>query len=265
MDRMSTQLDRIRIRIEASHHALESMIGLARSTTSFLTPLVDIGDNPAVAAHHAVQAWHCALENEVIANRDAFEVCTLAENLQETIPEQLNHRIFNILSPWSAAIEDECHSTGGYGRSAPGLVPLPLCEWCGSFLMPVMTTGWKGLREYCEEVIESFDSILVRTPFPQSMGHALVLARSDLINLTQMLREQDLKKLPSISETLDWARVIMLLHADDLTPHFVHDTLNVLLKFEQDIHAIRPQIGEITRKAMQAGDYGYRTSNATAT
>ena len=80
-----------------------------------------------------------------------------------------------------------------------------------------------------------------------------------------MLREQDLKKLPSISETLDWARVIMLLHADDLTPHLVHDTLNVLLKFEQDIHAIRPQIGEITRKAMQAGDYGYRTSNATAT
>ena len=191
MDRMSIQLNRIRIRIEASHHALESMIGLARSTTSFLTPLVDIGDNPAVAAHHAVQAWHCALENEVIANRDAFEVCTLAENLQETIPEQLNHRIFNILSPWSAAIEDECHSTGGYGRSAPGLVPLPLCEWCGSFLMPVMTAGWKGLREYCEEVIESFDSILVRTPFPQSMGHALVLARSNLINLTQMLREQE--------------------------------------------------------------------------
>jgi len=89
--------------------------------------------------------------------------------------------------------------------------------------------------------------------------------RRKLVAFVQMLREQDLKKLPSISETLDWARVIMLLHADDLTPHLVHDTLNVLLKFEQDIHAIRPQIGEITRKAMQAGNYGYRPSNATAT
>ena len=47
------------------------------------------------------------------------------------------------------------------------------------------------MRGYCEEVIESFDSVLVRTPFPQSMGYALVLARSNLINLTQMLREQE--------------------------------------------------------------------------
>ena len=89
--------------------------------------------------------------------------------------------------------------------------------------------------------------------------------RRKLVAFVQMLREQDLKKLPSISETLDWARVLLLLHADDLTPALVHDTLNVLLKFEQDIHAIRPQIAEITRKARQAGDHGYRPSNATPT
>ena len=73
----------------------------------------------------------------------------------------------------------------------------------------------------------------------------------------QQLREQDLKKLPSISETLDWARVLMLLHADDLAPDMVRDTLNVLLKFETDIDAIRPQIAELTRKARQDGDRGY--------
>ena len=89
--------------------------------------------------------------------------------------------------------------------------------------------------------------------------------RRKLVAFVQMLREQDLKKLPSISETLDWARVIMLLHADELTPNLVRDTLNVLLKFEQDIHAIRPQISEITRKAAQAGEYGYRPNNATTT
>ena len=82
--------------------------------------------------------------------------------------------------------------------------------------------------------------------------------RKKLVAFVQMLREQDLKKLPSISETLDWARVLLLLHADDLTPALVHDTLNVLLKFEQDIAAVRPQIAEITRKAQQFGDHGYR-------
>ncbi|MBT5192688.1 MAG: MoxR family ATPase, partial [Rhodospirillaceae bacterium] len=87
--------------------------------------------------------------------------------------------------------------------------------------------------------------------------------RRKLVAFVQMLREQDLKKLPSISETLDWARVLLLLHADDLTPALVHDTLNVLLKFEQDIHAVRPQIAEITRKARQYGDRGYVTPNAT--
>ncbi|MBT3331051.1 MAG: MoxR family ATPase [Rhodospirillaceae bacterium] len=84
--------------------------------------------------------------------------------------------------------------------------------------------------------------------------------RRKLVAFVQMLREQDLKKLPSISETLDWARVLMLLHADDLSPDMIRDTLNVLLKFEQDIKAVQPQIAELTRKARQAGDRGYATT-----
>ena len=81
--------------------------------------------------------------------------------------------------------------------------------------------------------------------------------RRKLVSFMQQLRVQDLKKLPSISETLDWARVLMLLHTDDLAPDMVRDTLNVLLKFETDIDAIRPQIAELTRKARQDGDRGY--------
>jgi MoxR-like ATPase len=76
--------------------------------------------------------------------------------------------------------------------------------------------------------------------------------KRQLVAFVQMLREQDLKKLPSISETLDWARVLMLLHVDSLETEFVRDTLNVLLKFEQDIEAVRKSIPEIVRKAAQA-------------
>jgi hypothetical protein len=53
----------------------------------------------------------------------------------------------------------------------------------------------------------------------------------------------------------------MLLHADDLSPEMIRDTLNVLLKFEQDIKAVQPQIAELTRKARQAGDRGYAATN----
>ncbi|MCG8547079.1 MAG: MoxR family ATPase [Alphaproteobacteria bacterium] len=76
--------------------------------------------------------------------------------------------------------------------------------------------------------------------------------RRQLVAFVQSLRQEELKKLPSISETIDWARVLMLLHADSLSVDLVRDTLNVLLKFEQDFAAVRRSIPELTRKAKQA-------------
>ena len=76
--------------------------------------------------------------------------------------------------------------------------------------------------------------------------------RRQRVAFVQMLREEDLKKLPSISETIDWARVLLLLHADALDADLVRDTLNVLLKFEQDIAAVERSVAELTRKAKQA-------------
>jgi MoxR-like ATPase len=73
--------------------------------------------------------------------------------------------------------------------------------------------------------------------------------RRQLVAFVQLLRQEELKKLPSISETIDWARVLLLLHADSLSVDLVRDTLNVLLKFEQDFAAVKRSIPEITRKA----------------
>jgi MoxR-like ATPase len=70
-----------------------------------------------------------------------------------------------------------------------------------------------------------------------------------LVAFVQMLREQDLKKLPSISETIDWARVLVLLNADSLDVEMVRNTLNVLLKHEQDFAAVDKSIPELTNKA----------------
>ncbi len=70
-----------------------------------------------------------------------------------------------------------------------------------------------------------------------------------MVSFVQQLRESDLKKLPSISETVDWARVLLLMHADQLDGDMVRKTLNVLLKFETDIEAVQNKVAEMTRKA----------------
>ncbi|CUR46082.1 MoxR family ATPase [Alloalcanivorax xenomutans] len=63
--------------------------------------------------------------------------------------------------------------------------------------------------------------------------------REQLVSFIQHLREQDMKKLPAISETLDWARALVLLHADSLEPELVEQTLTLILKNEQDVTLAR--------------------------
>ena len=73
-----------------------------------------------------------------------------------------------------------------------------------------------------------------------------------LVAFVQLVRGKELKKLPSIAETIDWARTLMLMHASSLDVELVRETLNVLLKFEQDIEAIQPDIPDLARKAIAA-------------
>ena len=72
-----------------------------------------------------------------------------------------------------------------------------------------------------------------------------VTLTKQLVGFVQALRTLDLRKPPSISETVDWARALILLHAADLGADMVRDTLNVILKFEQDIVAVEPQVMEL--------------------
>lgn len=83
-------------------------------------------------------------------------------------------------------------------------------------------------------------------------GIEATLTRS-LVGFVQALRGMDLRKSPSISETVDWARVLLLLNADGLDAELVRETLNVLLKFEQDIDAVEPQIAELIRQPAAVG------------
>ncbi len=72
--------------------------------------------------------------------------------------------------------------------------------------------------------------------------------RQQLVSFIQSLREIDLKKQPAISETIDWARTLLILHANALDEELVKSTLNVILKFEEDIETISTEINNILLK-----------------
>ncbi len=53
--------------------------------------------------------------------------------------------------------------------------------------------------------------------------------------IVRSIRQLDLKKAPSVSETLDWARTLMLLNIETIDEQIAKDTLNILLKYQTDI------------------------------
>jgi MoxR-like ATPase len=53
--------------------------------------------------------------------------------------------------------------------------------------------------------------------------------------IVRSIRQLELKKAPSVSETLDWARTLMLLGVDSVNEKEAADTINILLKYQSDI------------------------------
>ena len=59
------------------------------------------------------------------------------------------------------------------------------------------------------------------------------------VELVQKLRSLDLRKSPSISETLDWAKSLVTLNSKTLDKNTLDNTLNVLLKHESDLNKVK--------------------------
>jgi len=83
---------------------------------------------------------------------------------------------------------------------------------------------------------------IVQTRIPEA---AASLAES-VVRVVQRIRDLDLKKRPSISETLDWARALTILNAQTLDQQLVDDTLNLILKYEGDIERAREKLPDLT-------------------
>ena len=106
--------------------------------------------------------------------------------------------------------------------------------------------------------------VIVRLKVPEL---APKLARQ-AVELVQRLRSMDLRKSPSISETLDWAKALVSLNAPSLDPKTLETTLSVLLKHESDLQRVkheleRPADRAAPRHAMDddQSPYAYRRRN----
>jgi MoxR-like ATPase len=66
---------------------------------------------------------------------------------------------------------------------------------------------------------------------------------AQISRVVQSIRALDLKKAPSISETIDWARTLLFLGRNEIGPETLGDTLHVLLKYQSDLTKARKELG----------------------
>ena len=96
-------------------------------------------------------------------------------------------------------------------------------------------------------------------PFPDAARENTILQarvpelddglRANVVNFVQVVRDMDLKKPPAVSETIDWARTVVLLNMNVLEADFVKNTLNVLLKFKSDIESVESELPRLMRES----------------
>src|SRR3954452_1444437 len=79
--------------------------------------------------------------------------------------------------------------------------------------------------------------VRLHTPeLPQAVGRKLV-------EVVAMVRDLDLKKPPSIAESIDWARALLLLGAQDIDTKMFNDTMSIIVKHRTDLDIVAERVG----------------------
>jgi MoxR-like ATPase len=64
-----------------------------------------------------------------------------------------------------------------------------------------------------------------------------------LVEVVAEVRALDLKKPPSIAESIDWARALLLLGAEDITPDVFRSTMSIIVKHRTDLDVVAERVG----------------------
>src|SRR3982751_4570384 len=74
-----------------------------------------------------------------------------------------------------------------------------------------------------------------------------------LVEVIHMVRALDLKKPPSIAESIDWARALLLLGAEDVDQAVLQRTMSIIVKHRTDLHLVAERVGVKLGAQRQAG------------
>jgi MoxR-like ATPase len=103
-----------------------------------------------------------------------------------------------------------------------------------------------GLKRRCLHLFIDFPApsdeleiIRLKVPeVPERLARAVVAA-------VQKIRALELRKPPSVSESIDWARSLVILNAKELDPALVESTLTILVKYEKDIERVKGALDKV--------------------
>ena len=103
-----------------------------------------------------------------------------------------------------------------------------------------------GLKRRCLHLFidfpvpaEELEIIRLKVPeIPADLARKVVAA-------VQKIRGLDLRKPPSVSESLDWARSLVILNAQTLDAEVVESTLTMLVKYEKDLERVRGSLDKV--------------------
>jgi MoxR-like ATPase len=103
-----------------------------------------------------------------------------------------------------------------------------------------------GLKRRCLHLFvdfpapaEELEIIRLKVPeIPKKLAEAVVTA-------VQRIRAMELRKPPSVSESLDWARSLVILNAEALDPALVESTLTMLVKYEKDLERVKGALDKV--------------------
>ena len=90
------------------------------------------------------------------------------------------------------------------------------------------------------DAVRELEILAARAP---EAGSSLSL---EIVRFVQGLRQRRLQKPPGVAESIEWARAIVALGQHALTPQLMQETLGVLLKYEEDIAAVRANLPGVT-------------------
>ena len=129
---------------------------------------------------------------------------------------------------------------------------------------PLVVLSSNNTRELSEALKRRCLYLFIDYPDPQMELEIVQLRVPELpaavgrqaVELVQRLRRMDLRKNPGISETLDWARALLLLNAEAIDPDTLENTLSVLLKHERDVQRARLSLAREARGAVQEVEPG---------